>query len=454
MAEPVVDWHELEALVGAVHVVRDPELMAGASIDWTRRVHGAPAALVRPADTAEVAAVLQWADARGMAVVPQGGNTGLVGGAVAPAGQLCLQLTRLHEVGPVDAVSAQVTVGAGTTLEALQQAARGAGLRFAVDLAARSAATVGGMVATNAGGLHVIRHGAMREQVVGVEAVRADGAVIGDLRGLHKDNTGYHLASLLCGSEGTLAVVTRVRVQLVPPDAERAVALLAFADADGAVRAAAALRRSLDDVSAIELMQADGIALVTAVFDLPAPFEPAPPVVLLVEASGRPGVLDRFAAAVAAVDGVLDAKVADDPERAAALWQYRERHTEAIAHLGTTHKLDVTLPLAGLAGFMTSVRSLVARDRPQAAVWLFGHAGDGNVHVNITGVDADDEAIDAAVLGLVAASGGSISAEHGIGRTKRAFLHLNRTAAELDTMRAIKRAFDPHGTLSPGVLLP
>ena len=454
MAEPVVDWHELEALVGAPHVVRDPDLMASASVDWTRRVQGAPEALVRPADTAEVAAVLRWADAQGVAVVPQGGNTGLVGGAIAPAGQLCLQLTRLREVGPVDAVSAQVTAGAGTTLEALQQAARAAGLRFAVDLAARSAATVGGMVATNAGGLHVIRHGAMREQVVGVEAVRADGAVIGDLRGLHKDNTGYHLASLLCGSEGTLAVVTRVRVQLVPPDAERAVALLAFADEAAAVHAAAALRRSLDDVSAIELMQADGIALVVRVFDLPAPFDPAPPVVLLVEASGRAGVLDRFAAAVAALEDVLDAKVADDPERAAALWQYRERHTEAIARLGTTHKLDVTLPLAGLAAFMTEVRALVLTHRPAAAVWLFGHAGDGNVHVNITGVDADDEEIDATVLALVAASGGSISAEHGIGRTKRAFLHLNRTAAELDTMRAIKHAFDPRGTLSPGVLLP
>jgi FAD/FMN-containing dehydrogenase len=220
------------------------------------------------------------------------------------------------------------------------------------------------------------------------------------------------------------------------------------------VRAAAALRRSLDDVSAIELMQADGIALVVRAFDLHEPFDPVPPVVLLVEASGRSGVLDRFAVAVAALEGVLDAKVADDPERAAALWQYRERHTEAIARLGTTHKLDVTLPLAGLADFMTEVRALVVAHRPAAAVWLFGHAGDGNVHVNITGVEADDEEIDAAVLALVAASGGSISAEHGIGRTKRAFLHLNRTAAELDTMRAIKHAFDPRGTLSPGVLLP
>lgn len=454
MTNGAVDWDALGRVVGSGGLVRDPDLLTGVSVDWTRRVHGAPVALVRPASTAEVAGVLRWASAHGVAVVPMGGNTGLVGGAMAPAGQICLQLTRLDDIEPVDVLESQVTVGAGVTLAALQAAARSAGMRFGVDLAARSAATVGGMVATNAGGLHVIRHGGMREQVVGVEAVRIDGTVIGDLRGLRKDNTGYHLPSLLCGSEGTLAVVTRVRVRLVAPDAERAVALLAFADADAAVRAAATLRRSLAEVSAIELVLAEGVALVCDAFGLAAPFDPPAPAVLLVEASGDDGVLARFADAVASLDHVLDAKVADDPERAAALWQYRERHTEAIALLGTTHKLDVTLPLGRLASFMTEVRMLVRRERPAASVWLFGHAGDGNVHVNITGVDADDDAIDAQVLALVAASGGSISAEHGIGRTKRSFLHLNRTAGEIDTMRAIKRAFDPAGLLAPGVLLP
>jgi FAD/FMN-containing dehydrogenase len=454
MASPSIDLDDLATLVGAANLLRDPEVMAGYAVDWTRRVHGAPLAVVRPGSTAEVAAVLAWADSHRVAVVPQGGNTGLVGGASAPAGQLCLQLTRLDTIGPVDALSGQVTVGAGVTLDALQRAARDAHLRFAVDLAARSAATIGGMVATNAGGLHVIRHGPMRAQVVGVEAVRADGTIIGDLRGLLKDNTGYHLPSLLCGSEGTLAVVTRVRVQLVAPDAEQSVALLAFSDATSAIIAATALRRGFADVSAIELVHANGVDLVCRSFDLAPPFDPPAPVLLLVEASGPAGVVERFAAAVDKVDGVRDAKVADDPERSAALWRYRERHTEAIALLGVTHKLDVTLPLGRLARFLDDVRALVASERPTAAVWLFGHAGDGNVHVNITGVDADDDDIDAHVLGLVASSGGSISAEHGIGRTKRAFLHLNRTDGEIDTMRAIKHAFDPHGTLSPGVLLP
>jgi len=454
MASAPLDLAALEAIVGAANVLRDPEIIAGYAIDWTRRVQGAPRAVVRPGSTAEVSAVLAWADGHGVAVVPQGGNTGLVGGAIAGAGQLCLQLSRLDSIETVDLLAGQVTVGAGVTLAALQQAARVAGFRFAVDLAARGVATIGGMVATNAGGLHVIRHGPMRAQVVGVEAVRADGTIIGDLRGLLKDNTGYHLPSLLCGSEGTLAVVTRVRVRLVAPDAERAVALLAFVDAHDAVRAATGLRNTLADVSAIELMRADGIALVCESFGLPAPFDPPAPVVLLVEASGAAGVLERFATAVDAQRGVLDAKVADDPERLAALWQYRERHTEAIALLGPTHKLDVTLPLAGLAAFIDQVRALVSAERPHASVWLFGHAGDGNVHVNITGVAPDDVEIDAKVLGLVAASGGSISAEHGIGRTKRAFLHLNRTSGDIETMRLIKHAFDERGTLNPDVLLP
>ncbi len=449
-----IDFRIVEAIVGAVNVLRDPDVIAGFAIDWTRRVQGAPAAVVRPRSTAEVAAVLAWAYERSIAIVPQGGNTGLVGGAIASQGQVCMQLTRIDTIEPVDVVSGQVTVGAGVTLDALQRAARDAGLRFAVDLAARSAATVGGMVATNAGGLHVIRHGPMRAQVVGVEAVRADGAVIGDLRGLVKDNTGYHLPSLLCGSEGTLAVITRVRVRLVAPDADRVVALFAFAEADQAVRAAAALRHALADISAIELMRGDGIALVCDVFGLAAPFDPPVPIVLLVEASGPEGILRRFAVAVDALEGALDAKVADDPVRMAALWQYRERHTEAIASRGPTHKLDVTLPLGVLAAFMDDVRALVHGERPTATVWLFGHAGDGNVHVNVTGVAPDDDALDALVLELVARSGGSISAEHGIGRTKRAYLHLNRTPAEISTMRAIKRAFDERGILNPDVLLP
>ncbi|HEV8299261.1 MAG TPA: FAD-binding oxidoreductase [Acidimicrobiales bacterium] len=444
----------LHDIVTPAHVLEDPGITAGFARDWTGRHQGVTTAVVRPASTAEVAAVLRACADQGMSVVPQGGNTGLVAGGVAADGEITLALTRIDGIAPVDAADAQVTVGAGVALSALHTTARAAQLEFPVDLSARESATIGGMVATNAGGLHVIRHGAMRAQLTGIEAVRSTGAVIGDLRGLLKDNTGYHWPSVLCGSEGTLAVVTRVRVRLVAPAEDRAVALLAFAEAPAAVVAAGHLRTALPDVDAIELVTAEGITLVCDSLRLPRPFAEPAPVALLVEVAGTTGAVERLAAAVGDVASVQDAAVAVDPERRAALWRYREAHTESIARLGPVHKLDVTLPAGALATFMDEVRARIGGLRPEARVWLFGHAGDGNIHVNVTGVAPDDDALDGAVLELVASHGGSISAEHGIGRAKRAFLHLNRTAADIDAMRAMKRALDPAGILNPGVLLP
>jgi FAD/FMN-containing dehydrogenase len=445
---------ELVSVVGAAHVLTDPEVIAGYALDWTGRFRGDTAAVVRPSDEAEVAAVLDACRRAGCAVVPQGGNTGLVAGAIAYDGAITLSLTRLREIGAVDESTGQVTVGAGVPLADLESHARAAGWHFAVDLAARSSATIGGMVATNAGGLHVIRWGPMRSQLTGVRAATAAGTVVGDERGLLKDNTGYHLPSVLCGSEGTLAVVTSARVRLVAPARAHAVALLAFADVDRATNAAGALRHSLDDISAIELMVAQGIDLVCAVHQWPPPFADRHEVLLLVEASGAEGVVDRLAGAVQSIDGVDDAAVGETPDQRARLWRYREAHTEAIATRGAAHKLDVTLPPAVLGAFMREVRALVAHARPSADVWLFGHAGDGNVHVNLTGIAPDDEAVDEVVLRAVAAHGGSISAEHGIGRAKRQWLHLNRSDADIALFRALKRAFDPDGILNPGVLLP
>jgi FAD/FMN-containing dehydrogenase len=441
-------------IVGAPHVLVDPEVVAGYAVDWTGRFHGDSAAVVRPADEAQVAAVLAACAACGCAVVPQGGNTGLVAGAIAYDGAVTLSLTRLQDVGAVDAATGQVTVGAGVPLSDLESHARAAGWHFAIDLAARSSATVGGMIATNAGGLHVIRWGSMRAQLTGVRAALVSGAVVGDERGLLKDNTGYHLPSVLCGSEGTLAVVTSARVRLVAPPRAHAVALLAFADVERATQAAGALRHALDDVSAIELMVAEGVDLVCAVHGWPPPFATRHAVLLLVEASGADGVLDRLAGAVQSIDGIDDVAVGETPDQRARLWRYREAHTEAIATRGAAHKLDVTLPPAVLGTFMREVGPLVASARPDADVWLFGHAGDGNVHVNLTGVAADDETIDELVLRAVASHGGSISAEHGIGRAKRKWLHLNRDDTDLALFRALKRAFDPDGLLNPGVLLP
>ena len=448
---PLSGWlAELRAVVGAAHVLTEPDVVAGYERDWTGRYQGRTSAIVRPADRGEVAALLRICSERRLAVVPQGGNTGLVGGSIAFDGAITLSLRRLDRVDEPNDRTATVRVGAGATLAAVHARCAAAGWRFPVDLAARDSATIGGMVATNAGGLHVMRWGAMRARTMGVEAVTIDGSLIDDMRGLMKDNTGYHWPSLLCGSEGTLAVVTGALLSVVPTESHRVVALVAFGSLDEALGTISSVRHSARSLSAIEVVLREPFQLVIDRFSLPKPFAGRTEVVVLFEASADESVIDELAEALSS----LDAVVATDEVRARALWAYRERVTEAIATVGAAHKLDVTLPLDRLASFASAVRVLVAHDRPQAAVWLFGHAGDGNLHVNITGVADDDEAIDEAVLGLVAELGGSISAEHGIGRMKRAFLALNRSPAELRLYRAIKAAFDPQGLLNPGVLMP
>jgi len=445
---------ELRAVVGADHVLVDPEVQAGYVRDWTGRFVGATPAVVRPADTAEVAAVLAACCAAGVAVTPQGGNTGLVGGGVPLHGELLLSLRRLDHIGPVDLAAQQVTVHAGATLAAVHAAAAAAGLAFGVDLGARASATIGGMAATNAGGLHLLRYGGMRDQVLGYEAVLSDGRVISHLDGLLKDNTGYDLGRLLCGSEGTLAVITALRLRLVARLDAKVVALLAFPDVHSALDATAVLRRELTTVEAIELFFDDGLTLVSDTLRLARPFPEDHAVLVLVECADRRDPTAELAAVVEDLDGLADAAVATEPGPRAALWRFREGHTEAINTLGAPHKLDVTLPAANMAHFVHTVRGVIAGVDPGATAWLFGHAADGNIHVNITGVAPDDERTDEAVLRHVASLGGSISAEHGIGTAKRAMLHLNRSEAELAVFRAVKHALDPSAILNPEVLLP
>jgi FAD/FMN-containing dehydrogenase len=444
----------LRAVVGPAHVLTDPEVTDGYVRDWTGRYVGHTPAVVRPADTTEVAAVLAACRAAGVTVTPQGGNTGLVGGGVPLTGEVVVSLRRLDRIEPVDVAAQQVTVGAGVTLAALHRAAADAGLAFGVDLGARDSATVGGMAATNAGGLHLLRYGGMREQVVGHEAVLSDGRVVRHLDGLLKDNTGYDLGKLLCGSEGTLAVITALRLRLVPRLEAKVVALLAFADAPTALAATAVLRRDLTTVEAIELFLADGLDLVADTLGVARPFRERHPVLVLVECADRRDPTEELASVVAGLDGVADVAVASEPGPRAALWRLREGHSEAINTLGAPHKLDVTLPATTMAHFLATVPGVIAAVDPTARAWLFGHAADGNIHVNITGVGPDDERTDEAVLHHVASLGGSISAEHGIGTAKRAMLHLNRSPAELAVFRALKDALDPTHTLNPMVLLP
>jgi FAD/FMN-containing dehydrogenase len=441
-----------EDIVGRDHVVTDPEILASYVVDWTGRYQGHSPAIVRPGSVEEVAGIVGLCRDRGIALCVQGGNTGLVGGSVPLAGEVVLSLTRLTSIGEIGSVAGQITVGAGVTVGGLQRAAAAHGWAYGVDLGSRDSATVGGTIATNAGGLRVLRYGDTRAQVLGVEAVLGDGSVISHLAGLWKDNTGYDLGRLLCGSEGTLGVVTQARLALVAPASERTVALLAFDEVGVAVEAAAGLRRSVASVEAVEFFLQAGLELVCLQFGLRAPFGRAFGAYVLVEAAGSVDPTDQLGDAVASLRGVGDVALASSSQRRAALWRYREAHTEAIARLGVAHKLDVAVPLERLGELVSRLPGVVAGIAPGASTWLFGHAADGNVHVNVTDVDPLDESVDGAVLELVAELGGSISAEHGIGVAKRQWLHLNRSPSEIAAMRAVKAALDPAGILNPGVL--
>jgi FAD/FMN-containing dehydrogenase len=459
--------------VGPEHFLCDPDLKASYEIDWTRRFGGPALAVIRPGNTSEVAKVLQACTRFQVAVVPQGGNTGLVGGSVPRQGEAVLSLGRLDRVLSCDPDKRLIVAEAGTTLGVAQQAAASEHCELGIDIASRDSATLGGMVATNAGGVHVIRYGPMRARLGGIEVVLADGTVASRLSGLVKDNVGYDLAQVMTGSEGTLGVVTKVVLHLVAVPQYRVTALIALraleheaADSAATVRAvsqaavalATRLRRRVDGIDALELVYADGMELVRDVLALPAPPDPGADAWLLVEASGGQDPTGMLAEAAEDASGVTEVAVADEAAGRARLWAYRERHTEAIATLGVAHKLDVTLPIDALAGFAGAVRSEISAALGETGndtqVVLFGHVGDGNLHVNVIGPEREDHRADDAVFRMVIERGGSISAEHGIGVAKLDFVTAARSAGDLTVMRRVKGALDPEGILNPGVLLP
>jgi FAD/FMN-containing dehydrogenase len=450
---------ELEAVVGAPNCLTDQELVASFTTDWTGRYSGAAVAVVRPASAEEVAAILIVAGRHGAAVIPQGGNTGLVGGSVPRADgesdrpQLVLNMRRLAGVDQLDVASRLLGAGAGTTLAAAQEAASLAGFHLGIDLAARDSATLGGMVATNAGGLHVFRYGSMRARVAGLEAVLADGTIVSHMSGLVKDNVGWDLQALLAGSEGTLAVVTRVMLWMEPLARHRVAALVALPDAHVAVDLVTGALRSLSSLEAAELTLVDGMRLVCEHAGLPEPIGLAEGATawLTVEAASSQDPTDELAEALAD-DRVLAAAVGADSPSRARLWAYRERHTEAVATLGIPHKLDVAVVPSRLPVLLDALPGAVGEVCPGAQLIVWGHVADGNVHVNVIGPPPDDYVTDDAVIELVLDLGGSISAEHGVGVAKNRWLAAARPPGTLDLMARVKRALDPGSILNPGVL--
>ena len=432
----------LRNAVGAEFVITDLAVLETHEVDWTGRFRGKAVAVVRPGSTAEVGEVLRACGEAGVGVVPQGGNTGLVAGAV-PHDSVVLATARLDALGEVDPAVGEVTAGAGVTLERVQWAAADAGLAFGIDLSARGSATIGGMIATDAGGIHALRHGSMRKQVVALEAVLADGTEVREL-------PGYDLVELMAGSEGTLAVVTEARLRLVPPNPERATALVALDDVGAAVAAVTHLRARVPDMNALEFLDEATVALVVARTGQTRPVDGH--AYLLVEAAAAHPTLDELATALDDVPGARDAVVVDDPPARRRLWALRDGVTEAISARGVPHKLDVGLPLDRVAEFLAALPATIEGIAPGARLFVFGHLAVGNLHVNVVGPARDDERIDDAVLRLVADLGGQVAAEHGIGRAKARWLTLARTQEELAAHAAIKQALDPRALLNPGVL--
>jgi FAD/FMN-containing dehydrogenase len=313
---------------------------------------------------------------------------------------------------------------------------------------------VGGLIATNAGGIRVVRYGSMRQQLVGLTAVLPDGSVISRMAGLEKDGTGYDLLGLLAGSEGTLAVVTEARMRLVPRFRARAVALLAMSSTQAVVDVLPGLRATLPSLAAAELFYAPGLALVRKHGGLPAPFPEEHPAYLLVECADLADPTAQLVAAVESAEGLIDARIADDASGQRALWAYRETHTESISAEGVPVKLDVSVPVARLPALVDALGPTIAGVCPQARAIVFGHVNEGNLHVNVLDAGDADEEVSDAVLRLVASLEGSISSEHGVGRAKVPWLGLSRSTTEIDAMRAIKTALDPDALLNPGVLFP
>ena len=438
----------LQRVVGVDHVLTSDLNSYGT--DWTGRFIGSPSVVVRPATTSEVSQVLQLCSKHNVAVVPQGGNTGLVGGTVADKGHVIVSTRRLNSLGPVDAVSQQISVGAGVTVEQVHEASKIHGLRYAVDFGARGSATIGGTIATNAGGINVLRFGSTRHQVVGIEAVLPNGDVIEHMAGLMKDNTGYDLASLMCGSEGTLGIVTAARLRLLPLHSTKTTVLLGCDSTQEVVNVVQGIRQQFDSLDAAELFYADGANLVAQAFNVAIPFTAS--VYLLLEFSADVDLASDIERHLVQSNFSGPSAVAQDELGRARLWRLREEHTAAISTHGVPHKFDVTVAVSDLPDFIGETRQRIFETHADWTVFIFGHAADGNMHVNVLGPSATDELVDEVVLQVVAEFNGSISAEHGIGSAKKKWLSLSRSHNEIAMMKAIKGAIDPQGMMNPNTL--
>jgi FAD/FMN-containing dehydrogenase len=445
-------YERLAAVVGAAQVSMDPDVLAGRSVDYTGRYRGHAGVLVRPGSSDEVAAVLRVCRDAGVFVTVQGGRTSLVAGTVPERDDVLLSTERLRDIEEVDTAERRVHVGAGVTLAEVQRAAISAGLVFGVDLAARDSATVGGMASTNAGGLRTVRYGNMGEQVIGLDVALPDGSVVHRHSQVRSDNTGYDLAALFIGAEGTLGVITGLDLRLRPTPSHRVTAVCGFADLDALVAAGRDFRE-LDGIAALELIDARASVLTAEHAGVAAPVDGAWQ--LLIELAGDTDQTERLADALENAQLVGEPAVGVDVNAQQRLWQVREAVADVLGVYGPPLKFDVSLPLSAIQGFATRAAALVAEHAPEAIPVLFGHIGEGNLHLNLVRCVLDgvsEQRLYTAMMSLIADCGGNVSSEHGVGSRKRDYLTMSRTDADVAAMRAVKAAFDPSGYLNPAVL--
>ena len=428
--------------------------------DWSGLVGGPPAELHRPLDTEAVAAIVRRCAAEGRRITVQGGMTGLAGGAVPDAGDVVINLERMNTIEELDALEGVMRVQAGATLQAVQEAAMAAGWQFAVDLGARGSCQVGGNASTNAGGTRVLRYGTMRDAVLGVEAVLADGTVINSLSRLVKNSSGLDPRFLFIGSEGTLGIITRLVLRLHPPTGQPAAAWVALDRFEALPLLLRALRRRLGHtLQAFEFMSGRFVALAASLTGQAAPMGSAARWHVLVEAAGAPGTsmdeaLQEVLAEAMEAGGVVDAAFAASEAHRAAFWRLRESIPEVIGHLKPMAPLDVSIPWSQTEPWMNEVEAALQCALPQAEHLFLGHLGDNNVHLISGPVDAQGlHQVDEIAYAALRGRGGSISAEHGIGRMKKPWLGTTRTPEELALMRRLKQAMDPQGLLNPGRII-
>ncbi len=450
MIDPLIE--RLTAAVGAAYVTTDSDVLAGRVVDHTGRYRGRARALVRPGNDAEVAAVLRACRDTGAYVTVQGGRTSLVAGAVPEHDDILLSTERLSAVAAVDTEERRVRAGAGATCAAVQHAAAAAGLVFGVDLASRDSATVGGMASTNAGGLRTVRYGNMREQILGLDVALPDGSLVRRHSQVRSDNTGYDLTSLFVGAEGTLGVITGVDLRLYPAPAHRVTAVAGFDDLNALIDAGRRFRDT-DGIAALELIDSRGSALTAEHLGVAAPVDGAWQ--LLIELAGDTDQTELLASALEDTQLVGEPAVGVDISASQRLWQVRESIGEILGWYGPPLKFDVSLPLSSIAGFTARAVTVTAEHAPDAIPILFGHIGEGNLHLNLVRCNVSDEterALYGAMMTLIADCGGNVSSEHGVGTRKRDYLSMSRTDADIAAMRTLKAAFDPTGYLNPAVL--